>query len=280
MEVCALQPGLVLNLLQKSQTSLRVSSTLDLAVYDIYKLLSYKGNKKKKMLIYKKFVYPDGIYESKAAYKWNVSTCQLDSSKGTQNIPFLKESNIRQFVVFFLNQCNLPYDIQQKSLILFDLPNIVLNSLCIPNTEKTMLDNIAKSVPFPVVYQFPIDVYRVDMYIPGYNIAIECDEFAHCGYNRDAEKNRTDIINSKLSCNWVRFDPFEEHFSIFEVIRRVVSLIVEATPLPIMPGRAGDDERDLLGILAGGSAGEPPVVEILMDTSAHSPQSNPEHTAE
>ena len=76
--------------------------------------------------------------------------------------------------------------------------------------------------------QYVIGDYRLDLFIPKYNIVIECDENGHSGYNPNDEKKRVDFINSELgitSENWIRYNPDENNFDIEKVVRIIIARI-------------------------------------------------------
>lgn len=83
--------------------------------------------------------------------------------------------------------------------------------------------------------QYSVNRYRIDMYIPYFNIAIECDEYGHRRYNQDDEQKRSCIITAKLNCKFVRFDPFHVSFNIGDVISDILEII-----LPKFRGLASD----------------------------------------
>lgn len=69
------------------------------------------------------------------------------------------------------------------------------------------------------------------MYIPDFNIAIECDEYGHRRYNQDDEQKRSCIITAKLNCKFVRFDPFHVSFNIGDVISDILEIIQQKIEL-------------------------------------------------
>jgi very-short-patch-repair endonuclease len=73
--------------------------------------------------------------------------------------------------------------------------------------------------------QYAVLDYRLDLYFPTYNLAIECDEFNHKNRCPIKEKDRYDKITKKLNCKWLRFDPDDKDFSIFDVINRIFLII-------------------------------------------------------
>lgn len=54
--------------------------------------------------------------------------------------------------------------------------------------------------------EYSVKPYRIDAYIPQYNIAIEIDENEHSSYDREKEIERSRFITQQLRCSWIRVD--------------------------------------------------------------------------
>lgn len=68
------------------------------------------------------------------------------------------------------------------------------------------------------IEQYPVDNYRIDLYIPKYNTAIEIDEVEH-KYQRDYDLTRQNYIENKIHCKFIRINEGE---SCGSVIARIV----------------------------------------------------------
>lgn len=66
--------------------------------------------------------------------------------------------------------------------------------------------------------------YRIDLYFPKHNIAVECDENHHKN-NLNADLKRQKEITEILNCKWVRFSPDDTSFNIFKTIGDIYSII-------------------------------------------------------
>ena len=73
--------------------------------------------------------------------------------------------------------------------------------------------------------QFPVGKYRIDLYLPRYKIAVECDEHGHKDRSTDRECERELFITEQLGCQWIRFDPHAEDFSIAKVVNVIFKAI-------------------------------------------------------
>ena len=64
--------------------------------------------------------------------------------------------------------------------------------------------------------------YRIDLYFPHYKIAIECDESHHKTItNKLKDLERQTAIKDLLNCSFIRYDPFNENFNIFNLINEI-----------------------------------------------------------
>lgn len=68
------------------------------------------------------------------------------------------------------------------------------------------------------ILQYPVDNYKIDLYIPEYSIAIEIDEEAH-RYKKDYDKIRQNYIENQIHCKFIRVNEGE---SCGSVIARLV----------------------------------------------------------
>lgn len=58
------------------------------------------------------------------------------------------------------------------------------------------------------IEQYQVDNYRIDLYIPQYNTAIEIDEVEH-KYKRDYDLTRQNYIENKIHCKFIRINEGE-----------------------------------------------------------------------
>lgn len=73
--------------------------------------------------------------------------------------------------------------------------------------------------------QFTVGPYRVDLYMPEYNLSIECDEHNHKNRDPEYEKERQQYIENELKCVFFRFNPDSKDFNIFKLIRNICDVI-------------------------------------------------------
>ncbi len=68
------------------------------------------------------------------------------------------------------------------------------------------------------IRQYSVDKYKIDLYIPKYNIAIEIDEEEH-KYKKDYDFKRQEYIEDKIHCRFIRINEGE---SCGNMIARIV----------------------------------------------------------
>ena len=73
--------------------------------------------------------------------------------------------------------------------------------------------------------EHPVLDYRIDLYFPDYNLAIECDENGHSDRSPAEERRRQRRITKKINCQWLRFNPDSDDFNIFQVISQIFTVI-------------------------------------------------------
>jgi very-short-patch-repair endonuclease len=63
--------------------------------------------------------------------------------------------------------------------------------------------------------------YRIDLYFPDYNLAIECDEHNHNDRNQEYENKREAFIKEELGCEFIRYNPNANNFNINNVLNQI-----------------------------------------------------------
>ncbi len=66
----------------------------------------------------------------------------------------------------------------------------------------------------------PNSYYRIDIYCPEYNLAIEVDEYGHAYYN-SSYVEREKYIRNEIGCDFIRFAPYSHWFSINDIIEKL-----------------------------------------------------------
>lgn len=74
------------------------------------------------------------------------------------------------------------------------------------------------------VSQFPVDDYKIDLYIPQYNIAIEIDEEEH-KYKKDYDSKRQSYIENQKHCKFIRINESESCGSVIAKLTKELELL-------------------------------------------------------
>ena len=70
--------------------------------------------------------------------------------------------------------------------------------------------------------QYKIDEYRIDLYFEEHKLAIECDENHHNNSeNKLKDIQRESYIYQKLKCRFIRFQPYNKNFNLFELLNEI-----------------------------------------------------------
>jgi very-short-patch-repair endonuclease len=119
--------------------------------------------------------------------------------------------------------------------------NIDLNTIydCKESSYLRIISTSFKT--FSQIFQYKIGKYRIDLYFPDHNLAIEVDEFAHKDRCFIYEKERQYYLEKQLGCTFIRFNPDEKNFNIGNIISQILDeTLLNIKALKIKP----DAEKD------------------------------------
>ncbi len=102
--------------------------------------------------------------------------------------------------------------VREKSHIESDTISIIVNSL------DGILHDFKK--------EHYVNGFRVDLYLPEINVAIECDERGHSNYPQFIEEYREDTISNNLKCTFLRYNPDEPGFNIGKVVNKLFKMVL------------------------------------------------------
>ena len=71
---------------------------------------------------------------------------------------------------------------------------------------ETLIQLSNKIPSIEIIMEYSVKPYRIDAYVPQYNIAIEIDENDHAFYDKEKEIERSRFITQQLRCSWIRVD--------------------------------------------------------------------------
>lgn len=215
----------VKDFIEKSESRIRFSSTSKISLYDILQLMGITNNEKKRIEKYKTAIRKHGIQNLSPTQKWDPETKTTSVINNAKETPCCDLAHTIKFMGFYLPKSNLDKHEIKDIIDTFQLPESVITSSAQeeqPHTEKEIMKSLMKALPWECSSQFSLGNYRLDLYIPQFKIAVECDEFGHAQYNRLDEERRERFISDQLNCKWVRFDPYVKDFCIFDVLRSIL----------------------------------------------------------
>ena len=76
----------------------------------------------------------------------------------------------------------------------------------------------------PYIPQYLVGNYKIDLFIPKYNITIEIDEKEH-KYKKDYDKMRQNYIENQIQCKFIRVNEGESCGSVIARIVKEMNLI-------------------------------------------------------
>ena len=104
----------------------------------------------------------------------------------------------------------------------YDIAGISIHNVILTKEQET-IDFIADCFRYctSIVLQKKVGNYKIDLYFPEYNIAVECDEFGHSDRNQQYEEARQKAIEKEIGCKFIRYNPDSEGFVISSVISEI-----------------------------------------------------------
>lgn len=137
---------------------------------------------------------------------------------GLQKTSFLTMKGLKRLV----GACRLPQASTLADMIGMEKRNFALWSI-----EGSTLKCISDTFQGEEIYfQYTVNDYRVDMYLPGYNLVVECDEPHHLNAtNANADMVRQKSIEDAIGCTFIRFKPRSDGFNIFDVLNKIYNHI-------------------------------------------------------
>ena len=91
------------------------------------------------------------------------------------------------------------------------------------NTKEQIIINSIKDTfeRKDIQTQYSVLGYRIDLYFHEYKLAIEVDELGHTNRNANHEIERQKVLENKLNCTFIRINPDEKDFNIFQEINKM-----------------------------------------------------------
>jgi len=134
---------------------------------------------------------------------------------GQRETPCILIEKTDILIRYLLKNIRIPLEKKQELMKLFNIP---YNELIVKTyIEEEIHNNIIKVFKnYDYIQQFNILNYRIDLYFPIQCLAIECD---HESYKNDIQ--RQNDITDILKCKWIRYNPYDKNFDIFNLIHDI-----------------------------------------------------------
>lgn len=152
-----------------------------------------------------------------------VNAVNIPTNGGKQMVNFITEEDVYCLI---MRSKNSSYSYKTE-LLNFLIPK---NNKIYVNTRleiefKDLLYQIFEPCNIEVIFQYPIDKYRIDFYIPEYNLAIEYDECHHYNKtNQQKDKDRENYIQDKIGCTFIRVDYRDTNaFNIGLILKQIIN---------------------------------------------------------
>jgi len=138
---------------------------------------------------------------------------KINTNGGKQNVIVINVEGLKQFI-------QRSRSINKDKLLSYLNINLEVIYDCKESSHLKIISMSFKS--FKQKFQYYIDGYKIDLYFPDYNLAIEVDEFNHKDRDKLYENKREEYIKEKLGCKFIRFDPDEKNFNIGNIISNIL----------------------------------------------------------
>ena len=177
--------------------------------YDLNDLL-YKLNSRKDVI----------VRYLKKHFKENIDYINLNEPNTQSKTGGLNKINYKltdNTYNLILNSYNI------NNTVLVKINNVKFVHPIIMSIEKATISFIEKSL-YDITKtnrEFKIGIYRIDLYIPKFKIAIECDEHNHKTYNTTKDIERENYIKEQLNCIFIRYDPTSDSFDLSKIINLI-----------------------------------------------------------
>jgi very-short-patch-repair endonuclease len=136
----------------------------------------------------------------------------IDTKGGQQKVVFLTREGLKKFI------CNSrkpnAIDLAKKlGIDMIDTFYIPIETSLVYFLQEVYLNEEIK-------LQFTVGPYKIDLYFPGYKLAIECDEYFHIS-QKDDDIKREEYIKEKIGCEFIRFKQDKKNKHLPSLINQI-----------------------------------------------------------
>ncbi|MBZ6258903.1 hypothetical protein KVH22_25640 [Streptomyces olivaceus] len=106
--------------------------------------------------------------------------------------------------------------------------------VCFPTAEAEALRIVIAALkPVRVYEEFRVGDHVVDAYVPVLNVVVERDRLSDPGCDRNAEWWRRTLIEDRIGCTYIAFDPTKRDFNVGDIVNQIIH-----TDLPKTAGKS------------------------------------------
>lgn len=163
--------------------------------------------------------YRDAVYRLDDGQK---NILDVETNGGVQEMAVINGGGLKQLILK-----------SRKPEAKIFAKKIGLGQMILSSKEQDTVETIINSIKNILEYktQYCVGIYKIDLYLPELNIAIECDENGHTERNILKEAKRQIFIENKLDCDFIRFNPDETTFNIGKIINQIFKEVLKREPI-------------------------------------------------
>nr|WTB31148.1 hypothetical protein OG781_18145 [Streptomyces sp. NBC_00830] len=95
----------------------------------------------------------------------------------------------------------------------------------VPTPQAEVLRIVAAALkPIDFIEEYQVGDYILDAYLPGLNLVVEHDRLNDPRLDRNAEWWRQTLIEDRLGCSFVRFDPKRRDFNVGDIVNTILTI--------------------------------------------------------
>ena len=164
-------------------------------------------------------------HEQELATFWNSEQTFKFPGRGQKKTPVILFENVKDLLKLFIPGSRLPISTKRALFTYFGLNEVdMIRSYVEEEVHEKLLEALKM---FNGIQQYSILNYRIDLYFPNHKVAVECDENGHSSYSVEDEQIRMKTITDHLGNEWVRYNPYEKNFCIFNLINQILIKLVK-----------------------------------------------------
>jgi very-short-patch-repair endonuclease len=141
---------------------------------------------------------------------------KICTTGGPQNVSFLTVKGLKKLI------CNSR---KPKAIVLAKILNIDMMDIFYIPLESSLIHFLQEVYDEEeLIQQYDIKPYKIDLYFPKYNLAIECDEYFHI-FQKEDDIKRENYIKEKLGCQIIRFTQDKKNKHLPKLLSQINKII-------------------------------------------------------